>query len=182
MLPIETWFQIFEEILLFRKKSINNNILKTSRLFNHVLTNLIKNKFEKKFNINITIDKSIYRSIINRSIIQYMRLEDEEEMSNRKRAKKNPPKKINSLTIDQKKSNIFDFITDFSLEYKFIIKLDYLNYGKRMHRKFMVKNHEISSTDLRNGACHAANKFQKFHKINKHTFNCRYNPYSITFT
>src|SRR5438552_11383996 len=124
MFPIETWFQIFEEILLFQKKSTNDSILKTSRLFNHILTNLIKNKFEKKFNIKLIIDRSIYRSIINRSIIQYMLLEDEKEISNSKYTKKNPPKKINSLTIDQKKMNILNFMTDFSLECKFMIRLD----------------------------------------------------------
>src|SRR5271155_3653751 len=85
--PIEIIFQIFEEVFLFQDKFTNDNILLTSKWFNGIFSELIKNKFERKFKIKINIEKSVYRSIVDTSIIQTMCLNDDEYMLRNKSKK-----------------------------------------------------------------------------------------------
>jgi len=174
--PIEIIFQIFEEVFLFQDKFTNDNIFLTSRWFNGIFSELIKNKFERKFKVKVNIEKSIYRSIIDVSIIQTMCLNDDEYMLENKKRK---IVKYSKTMIVQRRLDLIKFAEEVCIHYKFIIRLDFLDYGKKMYRKMLVKNHEMSPTDIENGAFHSASKFRKFHQKYKYTFGCEYRPYSV---
>jgi hypothetical protein len=177
MFPSEVLYQIFEEALLLRDKSVNDNILLTSRTFNAILTKMMRDEFERRFKMRINVERSIYRSIVDALIIYNMLLDDRKKLNDK--CKDGEERMKNEREIEKSSVDVILFLEKFYLHRKFVIRLDYLDYGKRMYRKMLVKDHEMSATDLVNGAFHSAIKFRKFHQKNKYMFGCDYRPYSV---
>jgi hypothetical protein len=145
MFSNEIFYQIFEEVLLLCDKSTNDNIFLTSRCVNEIFSRLIKNKFESRFG-KVNVKKSIYRSIVDASIIKTMRLDDDEEMSAKEFESARELREIEEFkkiksNFELRRTELISFAKEICVQHKFIILLIFLDHGKKLYRNMMVKRY-----------------------------------------